>query len=126
MRSDVVFDADGVALEYEPGQYMERIAPTPLLVITADSDTLTPTGEILAAYERAAELKRMLQLPGGHYDLYGSGRARATAVARDWFVEHLITSQRRRVPKPERVDHGRDRRCGGIASGGPIFQKEMI
>ena len=59
--------------EYEPGSYIERVAPTPLLVICMREDTVTPTDEILGAYGRAREPKRLLLLDGGHYDVYGTG-----------------------------------------------------
>jgi fermentation-respiration switch protein FrsA (DUF1100 family) len=75
--------------EYEPGSYIERIGPTPLLVITAEADTLTPTDEILAAYERACEPKQLRIVPGGHYDIYGWQRLTAIAAAREWFLQHL-------------------------------------
>lgn len=75
--------------EYEPGSYIERIGPTPLLVITAYEDTLTGTGEILAAYECAREPKQLVILPGGHYDLYGMQREAGAAAARDWFLQRL-------------------------------------
>ena len=79
--------------EYEPGSYIERIGPTPLLVITADADTLTPTDEILAAYERAREPKQLRIVPGGHYDIYGWQRPTAIAAAREWFLQRLQTER---------------------------------
>jgi hypothetical protein len=75
--------------EYEPGSYIQRIAPTPLLVITAADDRVTPTDDIVAAYALARDPKRLVVIPGGHYDLYGTGRAQGTHAARDWFVAHL-------------------------------------
>jgi uncharacterized protein len=78
--------------EYEPGSYIERVAPTPLLVICMREDTITPTDEILGAYERAREPKRLVLLDGGHYDVYGAGRATATGAAAAWFAEHLVSA----------------------------------
>lgn len=75
--------------EYEPADYIARIGPTPLLLITGDADTATPTDEALEAYSRAREPKKLLILPGGHYDLYGPSREAATAAAVDWFKAHL-------------------------------------
>lgn len=75
--------------EYEPGDYIARVGPTPLLIITGDRDALTPTDEILAGYQQAREPKRLLILPGGHYDLYGTGRPDGAAAAIAWFGEHL-------------------------------------
>jgi fermentation-respiration switch protein FrsA (DUF1100 family) len=75
--------------EYDPGSYVSRIAPTPLLVIAGSQDTLTPTDEILAAFNDAREPKKLLILDGGHYDLYGIGRAAGIDAAADWFRCHL-------------------------------------
>ncbi|QIS01179.1 alpha/beta fold hydrolase [Nocardia brasiliensis] len=77
-------EADG---NNEPGYYISRIAPTPLLMIVATDDTTTYTDLQLAAYERALEPKRLVLLPGTHWDLYASEPARQAAV--DWFTEHL-------------------------------------
>jgi uncharacterized protein len=88
-RNEVTLRSLDLYAEYDPGSYIGRIGPTPLLVITGDSDALTPTDEILTAYKDTLEPKRLLILPGGHYDLYGTGRVAGMAAARDWFVEHL-------------------------------------
>lgn len=88
-RNEVTLRTLDLYAEYEPGSYIERIGPTPLLLITGDNDTLTPTDQIVAAYQRAQEPKRLIVLPGGHYDLYGIGREAGMAAAREWFIEHL-------------------------------------
>jgi hypothetical protein len=88
-RNEITLHTLELYTEYEPGSYIERVSPTPLLVITADADTLVGTDEVLAAYGRALEPKRLLILPGGHYDLYGIQRATGAQAACDWFVEHL-------------------------------------
>jgi len=88
-RNELTLRSIEMYAEYEPGGYIERIGPTPLLMITADADTLTPTDEILAAYGRAREPKQLLIVPGGHYDIYGTQRGTAIAAAREWFLQHL-------------------------------------
>jgi fermentation-respiration switch protein FrsA (DUF1100 family) len=75
--------------EYEPGECVARIAPTPLLIVSADGDTLTHTDEILRAYQEAREPKRLVLLKGGHYDLYGTGRKAGTTAAIEWFSQYL-------------------------------------
>lgn len=42
------------AAMYEPGQWVSRVSPTPLLMIVALQDTVTLTDTALGAYERAA------------------------------------------------------------------------
>ena len=75
--------------EYEPAAYIGRISPTPLLMVVARQDHLTPAHLAIDAYERAREPKRLVILPGGHFDAYVDGFDEASAPAREWFVEHL-------------------------------------
>jgi fermentation-respiration switch protein FrsA (DUF1100 family) len=79
-------------MEYEPSAYLERISPTPLLMVVAAGDHLTPTDLALEAYQRAREPKKLVLLPGGHFDAYVKDFETASAVARDWFLEHLSAS----------------------------------
>jgi uncharacterized protein len=78
--------------EYEPGIYIDRISPTPLLMVVARDDHLTVADEALAAYNRALEPKRLVLLPGGHFDAYVAGFDSAAGAAAEWFVEHLSSS----------------------------------
>ena len=74
---------------YEPGVWVSRIGPKPLLMVVADNDVITPTDLALAAYERAVEPKRLKIVKGGHFDAYMGAFKESSSVARDWFVEHL-------------------------------------
>lgn len=78
-----------MAREYEPGIYVSRISPTPLLMVVAREDKLTPTDLALDAYARALEPKKLVFLPGGHYGCYLEEIDRASIAERDFFVEHL-------------------------------------
>jgi hypothetical protein len=75
--------------EYEPGSYIDRISPTPLLMVVGAADHLTVADEALAAFNRALEPKRLVLLPGGHFDAYVDNFDEAASAAADWFVEHL-------------------------------------
>ncbi|MCW3014293.1 MAG: peptidase [Solirubrobacterales bacterium] len=75
---------------YEPGSYIHRISPTPLLMVVALGDEITHTQEELAAYERALQPKALATFPGGHYVVYEEYRAEAIAAAVDWFTTHLL------------------------------------
>ncbi|MCC3769606.1 alpha/beta hydrolase [Streptomyces sp. UNOC14_S4] len=77
---------------YEPGVWIGRVSPTPLLMVVAGNDTVTPTDLALAAYERALEPKRLEIVPGGHFDPYESQFPRAADAARAWFRDHLTRS----------------------------------
>jgi fermentation-respiration switch protein FrsA (DUF1100 family) len=72
-----------------PGDYTPFIAPTPLLMIVAENDVVTPTASAVEAFNRAAQPKRLVMAPGGHFDPYVSGFAHSSGAARDWFVQHL-------------------------------------
>jgi fermentation-respiration switch protein FrsA (DUF1100 family) len=86
--------------EYEPGAYIDKIAPTPLLMVVAAKDHLTVVDQALHAYNQALEPKKLEILPGGHFEAYvGPAFEQASGAARDWFVQHLA-SVRVRVASP--------------------------
>jgi len=74
---------------YEPGDYLPRVSPTPLLMVIAKEDTKCMSDIQLAAYSLAHEPKRLVIIPGGHYDPYTIEINRSSSAARDWFLEHL-------------------------------------
>lgn len=75
---------------YEPGEYLKRISPTPLLMVVAPRDRLAPGEWACEAYETASHPKKLVLVPGGHFDAYvGEGFQISSGAARDWFVEHL-------------------------------------
>ncbi len=78
-----------LARENEPGIHIGRISPTPLLMIVADRDLLTPTDLCLEAYQRALPPKRLLMLAGGHFTPYIEHFDATSQAAADWFVRHL-------------------------------------
>jgi uncharacterized protein len=88
-RNEVTLRTVEMLGEYEPGSYIERISPTPLLMVIADGDHLAVADEAFAAYNRALEPKRLVVLNGGHFDAYVKRFEEASIAARDWFVEHL-------------------------------------
>ena len=74
---------------YEPGIYIPRIAPTPLLMILASHDTRCPTDDQLAAYSTAHEPRKLHLFKGGHYDPYSIRLKETAGASRDWFDTHL-------------------------------------
>lgn len=88
-RNEVTLRSVEMLMEYEPWVYIDRIAPTPLLMVVAANDVLTPTDLALEAYNRALEPKKLVILPGGHFDAYTTDFQLAAGAARDWFVQHL-------------------------------------
>ncbi|MGX5723532.1 alpha/beta hydrolase [Metapseudomonas otitidis] len=83
------------ASEYEPGSYIERISPTPLMLLVAEHDTVTPTDLALAAYQQAREPKRLVLLPDGHFEPYTRHAPQAMAEALAWFRQHLMDQSKR-------------------------------
>ncbi len=78
---------------YEPGEYLKRISPTPLLMVVAPNDRLVAGELACEAYETAAHPKKLVLVPGGHFDAYvGRGFEISSGAARDWFVEHLVAA----------------------------------
>ncbi|MEV6041215.1 alpha/beta hydrolase [Nonomuraea sp. NPDC052116] len=88
-ENQVTLRSTRAARMYEPGAWISRVSPTPLLLVVADHDTITLTDLALAAYERALEPKQLALLPGGHFDPYLSRFQESSAAARDWFRRHL-------------------------------------
>jgi uncharacterized protein len=88
-RNEVTLRSLELYSEYEPGSYIERIAPTPLLMVVGDRDVVCPTDMALAAFNRAGEPKRLELYPGGHFSAYTDQLDRAAQAATDWFVQHL-------------------------------------
>jgi fermentation-respiration switch protein FrsA (DUF1100 family) len=88
-RNALTLRSAEMARENEPGIHIARVSPTPLLMIVAEQDTLTPTDLCLDAYQRALPPKQLLMVPGGHFEPYVRHFARTSGAARDWFVTHL-------------------------------------
>jgi fermentation-respiration switch protein FrsA (DUF1100 family) len=88
-ENQVTVRSGRAARMYEPGQWIARVSPTPLLMVAATHDTITLTDLELAAYEHALQPKRLVTISGGHFDPYLSQFGRASRAAIDWFREHL-------------------------------------
>ncbi len=91
-KNEVTLRTLEMLMEYEPATYIERISPTPLLMIIAAGDDLAVADEAFAAYNRALEPKKLVILPGAHFEAYvGPGFELASGEARGWFIEQLVT-----------------------------------
>jgi fermentation-respiration switch protein FrsA (DUF1100 family) len=80
---------------YEPGNWVARVSPTPLLMIVALADHITLTDLELRAYEQALEPKELVTIQGGHFDPYLGQFPRASAAALSWFRRHLNAESRK-------------------------------
>jgi uncharacterized protein len=88
-RNEVTLRSVEMFTEYEPGTHIGRISPTPLLMVVAAGDHLTPADLAIAAYERALEPKKLVVLRGGHFDAYTKDFEAASGAACDLFLQHL-------------------------------------
>jgi fermentation-respiration switch protein FrsA (DUF1100 family) len=87
--NEVTVRSGRLARMYEPGNWMARVSPTPLLMIVALADHITLTELQLHAYEQALEPKKLVTIEGGHFDPYLGQFAAASGAAVSWFRQHL-------------------------------------
>src|SRR6201997_4551670 len=86
----VTLRSSRAARMYEPGTWVSRVSPTPLLMIAALHDTITVADLALSAYEQALQPKQLVTIDGDHFDPYLGSFADASGAAIAWFAEHLI------------------------------------
>src|SRR3989442_853157 len=85
-RNEVTLRSVEMFTEYEPVSYLPYISPTPLLLLVAVGDHLVPSELAIAAYDKAHEPKKLVILPGGHFDAYVKGFEPSSTAARDWLA----------------------------------------
>lgn len=89
-KNEVTLQSLERLLEYAPGRFIDRVAPTPLLLIAAARDFI-PLDVTRRAFARAGEPKRLCIIPAGHFEVYESPHFEtATHEASEWFVQHLV------------------------------------
>lgn len=88
-KNEVTLRSVEMFWEYEPGAYLPYVSPTPLQIVVARDDHLTVSDLAIEAIEHAREPKRLVILPGGHFDAYVDGFDGASAAAVEWFTTHL-------------------------------------
>lgn len=91
---DIDLESAEACLRYRPEWVVDRIAPRPVLMITAARDALVPPEEQLACYARLGGPRRLVTLPdAGHYDTYEFRNPAVAAVIHEetaaWFRQHL-------------------------------------
>jgi uncharacterized protein len=89
-QNEITLRSTRAARMYEPGIWITRVSPTPLLLVVARDHKLTVADLALAAYERALEPKRLGLIPGGHFDPYLDQFSLAATAATECFREHLL------------------------------------
>ena len=90
-ENTVTLRSTRAARMYEPGTWVPRVSPTPLLMIVGLHDTITVTDLALGAYEQALAPKKLVTIDGGHFAPYLESFGAASSAAIAWFTEHLTT-----------------------------------
>jgi uncharacterized protein len=86
----VTIESLEVGMEYDPTAGIEHISPTPFLMIIASDDIITPTALEKKAFERAKEPKKLIVVPGRHFDAYDGPKHEAFVTpAVEWFKQYL-------------------------------------
>ncbi|MEO0939886.1 MAG: alpha/beta hydrolase [Pseudomonadota bacterium] len=89
-ENDITLRSMQLFTEYEPGDWVSKIAPTPLMLVVGRDDHLTPADLTLEAYEAAMEPKKLLILDCSHFEAYTDGPFEISAPAQcAWFAQHL-------------------------------------
>ncbi|WP_047153978.1 alpha/beta hydrolase [Aneurinibacillus tyrosinisolvens] len=89
-RNEVTLETMESFLEYNPAGLIEIISPTPLLMVVAENDVLTPTDLAIEAFGKAREPKELAIIPGGHFDAYTEpGLSYSATPAVEWFKKYL-------------------------------------
>ncbi len=98
-KNEITLESMEHYVEYNPASFIEFISPTPLMMIAAMDDGITPPDLIIEAFEeQAKEPKKLLKLPGGHFDVYnGATFEQASKQSLKWFQQHLLTKQNSKV-----------------------------
>ncbi|MFL2935867.1 MAG: alpha/beta hydrolase [Myxococcota bacterium] len=77
--------------KFDPGFCMPYIAPTPLLMVVADGDNLTPASTAEEAFVRAGEPKTWVVVEGDHFVPYqGAASERVAGLTLDFLVHSLM------------------------------------
>ena len=98
-KNEITLESMEHYVEYNPASFIEFISPTPLMMIAAMDDGITPPDLIIEAFEeQAKEPKKLLKLPRGHFDVYnGPTFEQASKESLKWFQQHLLTKQNSKV-----------------------------
>jgi len=80
------------AVQYHPTANIQAISPTPLMMIVASHDTITPTDQAIEAFQRALEPKSLVIVRGGHFEAYqGPKHEQFARPAVEWFRQWLMS-----------------------------------
>lgn len=90
-KNEVTIRSIELSRSYNPGNFISLISPTPLLLLVAGDDTVTPTDLAVTAFEDAKEPKKLLVIDGHHFTPYTEKFDAYSSEAIEWFKKHLNT-----------------------------------
>ena len=93
--NEVTLQSTRRARSYDPGRFIGRISPTPLLMVVATEDTTAPTDLALQAYQQALEPKSLHMIGGGHYSPYRDRFDESSSAATRWFTRNLVKKEKK-------------------------------
>jgi fermentation-respiration switch protein FrsA (DUF1100 family) len=80
-----------VGMYYDAAEFIAAIAPTPLLMVIASEDIITPTAVQEEAFARAGNPKQLVVVTGRHFDPYtGPKHVEYVTPQLAWFEKHLM------------------------------------
>jgi hypothetical protein len=90
-QNRVTVESLETGMYYDPTAFIQLISPAPLLMIVASHDIVTPTAVEKKAFERAGEPKRLIIVPGLHFDPYqGPKHLEFVTPETEWFKRYLM------------------------------------
>lgn len=88
-KNEITLQSMELFRAYKPGCYIADTSPCPLMMIVAEDDVVTPTDLAMHAFEQAGEPKKLVTIPGGHFEPYVRYFDQACRPACEWFHAHL-------------------------------------
>jgi fermentation-respiration switch protein FrsA (DUF1100 family) len=89
-RNQVTMESLEKIREFDPVSLIHLMAPTALLLIPAEKDSLISVDAVKATYKRAREPKAISVLPINHFAIYKEPwLSKAVGAAIEWFEKHL-------------------------------------
>ncbi len=89
-RNQVTIESLEKIREFDPVNLVHWVAPSALLLMPAEKDSLIPVEAVKETYERAREPKAISVLPIEHFEIYEEPwLSKAAGAAIDWFEEYI-------------------------------------
>jgi hypothetical protein len=90
-RNEITVESLEKIREFDPVSLIHMVAPTALLIIAAERDSLLPLDALRRSFDRAADPKELVVLPIGHFEIYRDPwLSEATRNAVEWYRQHLV------------------------------------